>query len=132
MYRVSPFTYLVSSLLSTSLANADVQCAPFEVRNILQTPLGETCGQYLSEYMASAGGAVYNENSTENCEFCPLASTSEFLASVNVFYTDRWRNFGLLWVYIVFNAVAALALYWAVRVPKKGNSGIPSLRRNQS
>lgn len=131
MYRVSPFTYLVSSLLSTSLANADVQCASFEVRTILQTPSGETCGQYLSEYLALAGGAVYNENATENCEFCPLASTSEFLASVNVFYTDRWRDFGLLWVYIIFNAVAALGLYWAVRVPKNGNFGISTLRRTQ-
>lgn len=122
MYRVSPFTYLVSGLLSTSLANADVQCAPFEVRTILQTPSGETCGEYLREYIALAGGAIYNADATENCELCGIATTNQFLASVSVFYTDRWRNFGLMWVYIVFNAVAALGLYWAVRVPKRGNS----------
>ncbi|KAG9723024.1 hypothetical protein KCU73_g13820, partial [Aureobasidium melanogenum] len=30
-----------------------------------------------------------------------------------------WRNFGILWVYIIFNAVAAVGIYWLVRVPKK-------------
>lgn len=122
MYRVSPFTYLVSGLLSTSLSNADVHCASFEVRTILQTPSGETCGQYLAEYIALAGGVIYNANATENCELCSIATTNEVLASVSVFYTDRWRNFGLMWVYIVFNAVAALRLYWVVRVPNKGNA----------
>jgi ATP-binding cassette subfamily G (WHITE) protein 2 (PDR) len=118
MYRVSPFTYLASGLLSTSIANADVHCASFELRSI-QPPVGQTCGQYLAEYMMFAGGTVYNPNATENCEFCSLANTDQYLASVNVFYSDRWRNFGLMWVYILFNATAAVFFYWLARVPKK-------------
>lgn len=35
-------------------------------------------------------------------------------------YEKRWMDFGLLWIYIVFNVVGALFLYWLVRVPKKG------------
>jgi ATP-binding cassette, subfamily G (WHITE), member 2, PDR len=31
---------------------------------------------------------------------------------------DRWRNFGILWVYIIFNICGALFLYWLTRVPK--------------
>ncbi|KAH8695317.1 ABC-2 type transporter-domain-containing protein [Talaromyces proteolyticus] len=122
MYRVSPFTYLISGLLSTSLANADVQCASFEIRTILQPPSGETCGQYLAEYMSFAGGAVYNPDATENCQFCSLANTDEFLASVDVFFSDAWRNYGLMWVYIIFNVIAAVGLYWVLRVPKNGNT----------
>jgi flagellar biosynthesis/type III secretory pathway M-ring protein FliF/YscJ len=30
----------------------------------------------------------------------------------------RWRNFGLLWVYVVFNIFAAVFFYWLARVPK--------------
>jgi ATP-binding cassette, subfamily G (WHITE), member 2, PDR len=36
-------------------------------------------------------------------------------------YTDRWFNFGIMWVFIVFNVFAALGLYWLVRMPKKGS-----------
>jgi ABC-type multidrug transport system permease subunit len=28
------------------------------------------------------------------------------------------RHYSILWVYIIFNVFAALALYWLVRVPK--------------
>jgi ABC-type multidrug transport system permease subunit len=35
------------------------------------------------------------------------------------FTADRWRNFGLLFVYVAFNVFGALFLYWLTRVPKK-------------
>ncbi len=41
-----------------------------------------------------------------------------FLAQVSSHYSERWRNFGLMWVYIIFNICAAVLIYWAVRVPK--------------
>jgi ATP-binding cassette subfamily G (WHITE) protein 2 (PDR) len=33
-------------------------------------------------------------------------------------YNDRWRNFGLLWVYVFANVALAMFVYWAVRMPK--------------
>jgi hypothetical protein len=33
-------------------------------------------------------------------------------------YSDAWRNFGILWVYVIFNIFGALFLYWLIRVPK--------------
>lgn len=57
---------------------------------------------------------------TENCEFCQLSNTNEYLSTVNIRYEDRWRNFGIVLVYIVFNAVGALGVYWLVRVRKRG------------
>ena len=73
----------------------------------------------MEPYMQLAGGAVSNPGATDLCEFCALATTDAFLASVDVFYVDRWRNFGLMWVYVLFNLAAALFLYWLARVPKK-------------
>ena len=32
---------------------------------------------------------------------------------------DRWRNFGIMFAYIIFNVFGALFLYWLTRVPKK-------------
>lgn len=56
-------------------------------------------------------------NSTTECVFCTGSDTNVFLKSVSADYNDRWRNFGICWVYIVFNAAAAVGLYWLARVP---------------
>jgi ABC-type multidrug transport system permease subunit len=119
MYRVSPLTYLISGMLSAGLAKTPVTCNEIELVPV-QPANGQNCADYLAAYMQVAGGEVYNPNATENCQFCPMASSDAFLASVGSDYGDRWRNFGLMWVYIIFNVAAALALYWLLRVPKSG------------
>ncbi|KAL2848368.1 ABC-2 type transporter-domain-containing protein [Aspergillus pseudoustus] len=128
MYRVSPLTYLISGMLSAGLARTPVTCSDVELVPV-QPPSGQSCGEYLSAYMQAAGGKVYNPNATEICQFCPMVSSDAFLASVSSEYGDRWRNFGLMWVYIFFNVAAALALYWLLRVPKSWG-GARKLFRN--
>lgn len=49
-----------------------------------------------------------------------MADTNTFLDALSSNYDDRWRNFGILWVYVLVNVVLAIGLYWLVRVPKKG------------
>ncbi|CZT44690.1 probable ABC transporter [Rhynchosporium secalis] len=122
MYRVSPFTYLVSGILSTSLTNVPVQCSPFEFLHFEPTS-GQTCGSYLSDYIQTAGGDVANPDATSDCAFCPLANTDAFLKLVHSEYSERWRNFGILWIYVLVNIIGALFFYWLVRVPKKCKRG---------
>ncbi|PLN79457.1 putative multidrug resistance ABC transporter [Aspergillus taichungensis] len=74
MYRVSPFTYLVS-----------VTCAANEYLHF--DPLNGTCGDYMKPYQSIMGG------------YCPISDTNVYLAS----------NFGIMWVFIVFNIFAACA-----------------------
>ncbi|KAL3474110.1 ATP-binding cassette transporter [Aspergillus californicus] len=119
MYRVSPLTYLIGGMLSAGLAKTPVICSELEIV-LVQPPSGESCVDYLSTYMETAGGTVYNPDATADCQFCSMTTSDIFLTSVSSVYGDRWRNFGLMWVYIFFNVAAALALYWLVRVPKKG------------
>lgn len=118
MYRVSPFTYLVSGMLSTAVANTDIVCADIEYLHF-QPPSSQTCDQYMAPYISAVGGYLQNPSATRDCSFCTAHDTNMFLASVNSYYDQRWRNFGLLWVYIGFNVVAALFFYWLLRVPKK-------------
>lgn len=119
MYRLSPFTYLVSGIMSTGLANTAVQCDPVEFLRFAPRA-GSTCQEYLNNYSAAAGGYLkpgYELNTTI-CEFCPLDDTNDFLKQINSSYADRWRNFGLLWPYIIFNIAGAVFFYWLARVPK--------------
>jgi ABC-type multidrug transport system permease subunit len=117
MYRVSPFTYIVSAMLSTAVANTDVVCASNELLHF-EPPQGMSCGDYMSNYINTVGGYLTNPNSTDTCTFCTVSDTNVFLASVSADYNDRWRNFGIIWAFIIFNMFAALGLYWLARVPK--------------
>ncbi|KAK1701651.1 ABC-2 type transporter [Colletotrichum lupini] len=119
MYRVNPFTYVVEGFLGTSLANAAVHCASNEFVSFA-APSGQTCGQYMADYISAAGGYLSNPdagNSTE-CQYCAMSDTNTFLKGINVDFDHRWRNFGLMWAYCIFNIVVALAVYWLVRMPK--------------
>lgn len=118
MYRLSPFTYLVSSVMSVGVGQTTVHCASNEVLRITAPP-GQSCSSYLGPYMHYAGGQLLNSASPSQCEYCPMSTTDQFLAAVNISYGDRWRNIGILFVYIVFNFLGALFLYWLIRVPKK-------------
>jgi ATP-binding cassette subfamily G (WHITE) protein 2 (PDR) len=125
MYRVSPLTYLMGAILSVGVADTAVTCSALEVLTF-DPPPGQTCGAYMSPYTQMAGGEVYNPTATQGCMFCPVVNTNVFLSGYEVQLGDAWRNFGLMWVYIAFNTLAALALFWILRVPKtwegKGNS----------
>ena len=118
MYRVSPFTYLVSGMLSTAVANTEVVCAANEFLKF-SPPSGRSCGAYMADYIGAYGGYLSNPQATTGmCEFCQIRETNVYLASVNSVYADRWRNFGIMWVYIVVNVGIAVGLYWLVRVPR--------------
>ncbi|CAM6002881.1 unnamed protein product [Sphagnum balticum] len=118
MYRVSPFSYMVSGVLSASLANSKVVCAQNELLSFKPTN-GSSCGEYLSVYIQSNGGYLVDYDAVAECLFCPISETNKYLASISVFYSERWRNFGIMWVYIMFNVLGALLIYWLARVPKK-------------
>ncbi|KAK2063441.1 hypothetical protein LY76DRAFT_535057 [Colletotrichum caudatum] len=117
MYRVSPFTYLMSAILSTGLANSKVTCS-FNEYVHFSPPNNETCGSYMSGYINAKGGYLQDPTSRTDCSFCTVDNTNTFLASVSSHFDHRWRDFGIGMVYIVFNIFAALGLYWLVRMPK--------------
>ncbi|TVY18623.1 ZEB2-regulated ABC transporter 1 [Lachnellula arida] len=124
MYRVSPFTYLISGILSVGLANAPVSCSKIELLHFDPLP-GMKCGSYLKSYVENAGGRVINPDATSACSFCQVDNTNDFLKSLRIYYDDRWRNFGILWIYVIFNVCAAVFLYWMFRLPKKIKKGTP-------
>lgn len=118
MYRVSPFSYMVSGMLAVGVANTAVTCAPNEYLHF-EPPSGQTCGEYMSTFQKTFGGYPLNAEATSDCSYCSVGDTNVFLAAVHAEYSNVWRNFGILWVYVIFNIVMALVFYWLVRVPKK-------------
>ncbi|KAI8586359.1 ABC-2 type transporter-domain-containing protein [Geranomyces variabilis] len=117
VYYLSPFTYLVEGMLGTALGNTNVVCSDIEYLN-LQPPAGQTCGQYMQDYISVAGGYLREPDATSDCSFCRVSDTNVFLASFDIYYAHRWRDLGILYLYTVFNAAVACWIYWKARVPK--------------
>lgn len=118
MYRVSPFTYLVEGLLTTGLANTKAHCAANEFVTF-SPPAGSTCGEFIKPYLSAAGGYLQDPSATDNCQFCSIEDTNTFLDAIGLSYNNAWRDYGILWAYIIFNIFAAVGIYWLARVPKK-------------
>jgi ATP-binding cassette subfamily G (WHITE) protein 2 (PDR) len=43
------------------------------------------------------------------------------LAGSNIYYSERWRNFGIMFAFIGFNVFLALLTYWLFRVVNLSN-----------
>ncbi|KIJ59901.1 hypothetical protein HYDPIDRAFT_32776 [Hydnomerulius pinastri MD-312] len=127
MYRVSPYTYLIEGLLGQAIGHQPISCASTELVT-LQPPSGLTCGAYMGPYMSVAGGYLTDPNATSACEYCPFATTDQFMMlSFNIEYSHHWRNFGILLGVTVFNIFAIFALTYLFRI-RTGNP-LESIRR---
>ncbi|KAL7265866.1 ATP-binding cassette transporter snq2, partial [Rhizina undulata] len=76
MYHLSPFTYLISGLMSKVIHDVPIICAPLEI-NILQPPANETCASYIAQFLDTTEmGKVYNPDATANCQYCRVLPAS--------------------------------------------------------
>ena len=58
----------------------------------------------MNTYITDNGGYLSNPDATSGCDFCTYRTSDQFLEnSFNIFYSHRWRDIGLLMVYISFN-----------------------------
>ncbi|OWB69880.1 hypothetical protein B5S30_g5316 [[Candida] boidinii] len=115
MYVASPFTYFVQAFVAPLVDNRTLKCA-FSEYSIMDAPEGQTCGDFLAEYIDNKGGYVNNPNDTTDCKYCPYTMQSQVVERYDIKWSYRWRNFGIAWIYIVFNFGAMLAGYYIMRV----------------
>ncbi|ODA80911.1 hypothetical protein RJ55_03871 [Drechmeria coniospora] len=120
MYRVSPFTYWIGGIVATELHGRPITCSSAET-SVFNPPPGMSCAEYLAPLAGTGPGVLQNPNATEACAFCPVTTADELLAPSGIYWSERFRNFGIFWVYIVFDVCAAVFLYYFFRVrqPKK-------------
>ncbi|GAA6061045.1 hypothetical protein JCM10212_004619 [Sporobolomyces blumeae] len=118
LYHVSPFQHYVRSMLGTLLEHVKVECADFETVQFEVLP-GQSCATYLAEYLETNSGHLLNPESTSTCRFCPLSSGVEFLATLNIVPSTRFRSFWILVGYTATNLVLAyLFVFFPPAVPR--------------
>lgn len=125
MYRTSPYTYFVQGLLGVSLHDRPVQCSQKEY-NVFTPPNGQTCQEFAGLFVKRVGGYLLEPNATSSCSYCRYRVGDEYLSTVEINISQKWRNVGIVCGYIVFNIFALLTLYYLLRV-KSWTSKSPSL-----
>jgi ABC-type multidrug transport system permease subunit len=123
MYYVSPFTYWISGIASTVLHGRAIECSAAE-NLTFNPPPNMTCGEYLMPLAGQAQGTLQNPMDREACRYCAYSVADQYLETVDIFWDDRWRNFGIMWAYIAFDIAVAIGVYYLFRVKGKGIQGL--------
>lgn len=91
MYYVNPSTYWIGGILAATLDGARIECAPNETARF-DAPPGQTCGQYAGAFAEGAGGYLLNPGDTAGCQYCPMSTGNQFLATLNIEAGQKWRG----------------------------------------
>jgi ATP-binding cassette subfamily G (WHITE) protein 2 (SNQ2) len=103
MYPLSPLTYLIEGLLSNQLSGLAISCTNEEF-SILNPPIGQTCVGYLQAFVQSNGGYA-QVLADGSCGYCSISQGDTYLASLNMFYSNRWRDTGIFCAFVGANYV---------------------------
>ncbi|PSN70792.1 ABC-transporter [Corynespora cassiicola Philippines] len=127
-YYVSPFTWLISAMMTTGTSGVPVKCTPQEV-NVFQPPPGLTCGDYVGQFVQATNASLYNPEGTFDCQFCRFSTADVYLKTINMFFSQHWRNAFLLVGYTIFNVSFFAIGFYLYSGP--GISGLLAKRRKR-
>ncbi|AET37469.1 uncharacterized protein Ecym_1222 [Eremothecium cymbalariae DBVPG len=128
IYRVSPYTYFMDSLVSLLLHNRNVECHLYEMTPALPT-VGQTCREFLSPHIALHGGYLVNPDSDVLCNYCMYSKGDDFLAKFNMSYSHLWRNMIICVLFICFNIIATFGAFYLFSILKAWKPFQESLQR---
>ncbi|OBT82536.1 hypothetical protein VE02_09189 [Pseudogymnoascus sp. 03VT05] len=71
---------------------------------VFNPPDGQTCGDYMTSYLARAPGHLANPDATSGCKVCSFENASDYLKTLYLEeYSYGWRNAGIV-VLMVFSS----------------------------
>jgi ABC-type multidrug transport system ATPase subunit len=118
MYWLDPFHYYIEGLSVNELEHLQIVCTENDLVRFSPPP-GQTCAQYTAEFFASgAPGYIANPDAVqpEQCGYCTYKSGPEFYeTNMGWSAANKWRNFGILIAFFVFNIFVFLALVYLKR-----------------
>jgi len=138
MFPLSPFTYLVETLVGNAVTGIPVRCEPGEL-NVLRPPPGQSCDTYLGAFstdlnalnsgapIIATDSGYFQTLSDGLCGYCQFRDGDKFMESVSLYARYRYRDVGILCAYIFFNVLLAYALFFFFRIGFQNRKG-PSVK----
>ena len=116
VYWLVPSTYWIGGVMAATLSKLTVQCAPSETA-MFNPPPGQTCAQYASAFVQQAGrGYLTNPDATAACGYCQYRNGVEYMKTLNVDPSDKWKYFGIFAAFCVSNWALVYFFIYTVRV----------------
>lgn len=115
MYYVNPSTYWIGGVLAATLTGIPVECQSTETAQF-DAPPGQTCSSYASGFLSSSPGYLLNPDATSGCMYCPYSSGNDYLATLNIKASDKWRDFGIFLAFCISNWALVYFFVWSVRI----------------
>ena len=115
MYYVNPSTWWIAGVLAATLPGTRVDCASHETARF-DAPPGSTCAAYAADFLRAAPGYLLNPDATADCQYCRYSSGNDYLDTLNIKPSDKWRNFGIFLAFCISNWSLVYFLIWSVRI----------------
>ncbi|KFA55675.1 hypothetical protein S40293_05291 [Stachybotrys chartarum IBT 40293] len=115
MYWVNPSTYWIGGILAATLDGIPVQCDVSETAQF-DAPPGQTCQEYAGGFANSSGGYLLNPDATSGCQYCPYQSGNQYLTTLNISASQKWRNFGIFLAFCISNWALVYFFIYTVRI----------------
>ena len=116
VYWLVPSTYWIGGVMAATLSQITVQCAPSETA-MFDPPPGQTCAQYASAFVQQAGrGYLTNPEATAACGYCQYRNGVEYMKTLNVDPSDKWKYFGVFAAFCISNWALVYFFIYTVRV----------------
>ena len=127
MFYLSPFTWLIESMMGNFIHDKVVRCLPDELNDV-PTPPGTSCEQHMDFTVSLSradqspldgslpGFGYYVAGQNGSCQFCSMRKGEDYLSSIKLKSENRFRDIGFMFAYIVFNYLLYVGLYYLMRV----------------
>ncbi|KAI9047875.1 hypothetical protein LZ554_007677 [Drepanopeziza brunnea f. sp. 'monogermtubi'] len=120
LYHINPFNYLMGSLLVFVTWDVPVRCSDDEFA-VFDTPVpGQTCAEYLADYLVGSGAAanLTNPEATSGCRVCQYRTGADYLQTLNLKeYSYGWRDAGIVTLFAC-SSYALVYLFMKLRTKK--------------
>lgn len=92
IYWLDPFNYLFGGLFAPVVWGVQVTCKAEEYTTF-GVPSGQTCGEYMADFLSTGTGYVKDPAATGSCSYCQYSTGAEYAQTFN--YKEEyygWRD----------------------------------------
>ncbi|KAL0931163.1 ABC drug exporter [Colletotrichum truncatum] len=115
LFWVDPMRYYFGASISTAMNGVKVMCAPEDLARFVPPP-GETCYEYAASFLLTSAGYALNPNGTDLCDYCKYTTGDDYTATLEYFYSDRWRDWSVFLGWCIVNFLLIWFVTWLSRI----------------
>jgi ATP-binding cassette subfamily G (WHITE) protein 2 (SNQ2) len=115
IFWVNPLRYFLGGTVSNVLHGVVAHCKESDL-TIFDSPQNATCFEYAEAFLSANPGYLTNPDATSDCGYCRYNVGDDYAATLDYYYSDRWRNWAVLLGWALLNMLAVWFFTWLYRI----------------